>query len=359
MLPLRPILLNPMAETSLGETFRRLIRTTGPISLMHYMGESNARYYAGKEVFGARGDFITAPDISQTFGELIGLWLTDIWAKAGRPETVHYVELGPGRGTLAHDALRAMKAHGLCPTIHLVETSAELRVQQSANVPDAIFHDDPSTLPDDGPLLIAGNEFFDALPIRQLVKTGDGWREIMIGLDDGALVPVPGNRPMDEAVPANRRDAEQGYVIEVCSAAAAVMEELAGRLAAQGGAALFADYGYVEPQSGSTFQAVRAHKKVDPFKTPGEADLTAHVDFSALAQMAQSWGAKHLGTAPQGAWLIALGIDQRIAALAKAAPDRAEELKVARDRLVEADQMGALFKIMGIVSPQWPDGAGF
>lgn len=348
-----------MAEASLGEIFRRLIRTTGPISLMHYMGESNARYYAGKEVFGSDGDFITAPDISQCFGELIGLWLADIWVRAGRPDPVHYVELGPGRGVLASDALRAMKAHGLFPKVHLVETSEPLRDQQRAKMPEATFHNDPSTLPDDAPLLIVGNEFFDALPIRQLVKTPDGWREVMVGLNEDAFAPIAGQKPMDAAVPEDRRDAEDDTVIEVCPAAAAVMAELADRVTAQGGAGLFVDYGYAAAQSGSTFQAVRAHKKVSAFSDPGEADLTAHVDFSALAQMARSRGAKCLGVTAQGAWLTALGIDQRIASLAKASPERAQELADAGDRLVNRDQMGELFKVLGIAAPDWPDGAGF
>ena len=181
------------AKRDLGDTFRRLIASTGPISLMHFMGESNMRYYNDKRVIGGPsehggGDFITAPEISQMFGELVGLWLADMWIRGGRTEPVHYVELGPGRGTLARDAQRAMKRYGLVPRLHLVETSRTMRDAQLASAPDAIHHRDLSTVPMEGPILLVANEFLDALPVRQLVKTVQGWREIMVGVDgDGDL----------------------------------------------------------------------------------------------------------------------------------------------------------------------------
>ena len=170
-------------SSDLAATFRRLIRATGPISLAQFMGEANAHYYSTREPFGAGGDFITAPDVSQMFGELVGLWLADIWTRAKAPLPVHYVELGPGRGTLAKDALRAMKQAGLQPQVHLVEGSAALREVQRAAVPGAQFHNDPSTLPDDAPWLLIANEFLDALPVRQLVRLEAGWREVMVGCD--------------------------------------------------------------------------------------------------------------------------------------------------------------------------------
>ncbi|GGB92464.1 ATP synthase subunit beta [Novosphingobium endophyticum] len=343
----------------LATIFRRLIANYGPITLMHYMGESNARYYAGKDPLGTGGDFITAPEISQIFGELIGLWLTDIWTRAGRPKNVGYVELGPGRGTLARDALRAMKHFGLEPSVHFVEGSGALRDIQLAAVPGARWHDDLSSVPMRGPLLIVGNEFLDALPVRQLVKTPGGWRERMVGLDGERFVPVAGDRPMDAAVPDSLRAAPDGTLIETCPAAASVVYEIAGRLTRQGGAALLIDYGHDAPRTGSTLQALRAHAKVDPFEMPGEADLTAHVDFAAMADVARSRGVRHLGTVPQGDWLRSLGIEHRARTLAEAAPQHAAAVHAAMERLIAEDQMGVLFKVMGLASPEWPDGAGF
>ena len=344
---------------SLAESFRRLIATTGPISLMQFMGESNARYYSREDALGPQGDFITAPEISQMFGELIGLWLADLWIRAGRTEPVHYVELGPGRGFLARDAQRAMRRYGLTPRIHLVEGSTKLRDEQLVQVPDAFFHDDLSTVPMKGPVLLVANEFLDALPIRQLVKTGDGWREVMVDVDGEDFVLVAGRQPMDAAVPEARRDLPVGSVIETCPGAAATLFEVAGRLTGQGGVALFIDYGHVASRTGSTLQAVKGHRKVDPFAMPGEADLTAHVDFEQMKQVALSRGARWMGTTTQGAWLTALGIHHRAESLAEFAPQHRQALMNARDRLVASDQMGELFKVMALCGPEWPDGAGF
>ena len=344
---------------SLAAIFRRLIATTGPISVQHFMGESNARYYASRDPLGDAGDFITAPEISQMFGELVGLWLADIWIRAGRAEPVHYVELGPGRGTLARDALRSAKRFGLEPRVHLVETSPALRAMQVEAVGDAQWHDDLSTVPTHGPILLVANEFLDALPIRQLVKTEQGWRERMVAVEGDHFVGVAGERPMDAAVPAAQREAEPGTLLETCPGAAAVVFEVAGRLAAQGGAALFIDYGHDAPRTGSTLQAVRAHQKVDAFAMPGEADLTAHVDFSTLANVALSRECRWFGTVGQGSWLEALGIEARAQSLASAAPQHAAAIEAARHRLTAPDEMGELFKVMGLAAPGWPDGAGF
>jgi len=344
----------------LADSFRRLIAATGPISLARFMGESNGRYYAGRDPLGAAGDFVTAPEISQMFGELVGLWLADMWDRAGRPDGALYVELGPGRGTLARDALRAMAQAGLAPEVHLVESSPELRRLQAQAIPRARFHADLTGVPDSGPMLLVANEFLDALPVRQLVRTAAGWREVMVATGEaGAFVLAAGDRPMDAAVPEGQREADEGTVIETCPGAAAVVAEAAGRLARQGGAALFVDYGHCVPRTGSTLQAVRSHRKVDPLALPGEADLTAHVDFATLAGVARAHGARWLGTVPQGDWLLTLGIEARAAALARSSPQRGEALASEVERLTAPEQMGELFKVMALAAADWPDGAGF
>ena len=350
--------MSAAGDTPLAETFRRLIEATGPMPVSRYMGESNARYYTSRDPLGAGGDFTTAPEISQMFGEMAGLWLADIWTRAGRPPDAIYVELGPGRGTLAKDALRAMASQGLRPEVHLLEGSQALRALQGGALAQAQFHDTIDTLPDDRPILLLANEFLDALPIRQLVMTERGWRERMVGLEDGGFAFVSGPNPMEEAVPAAQRSAPAGTVLETCPAAAALVEALARRLDVQGGAALFVDYGHLQPRSGATLQAVKAHAKVDVFAAPGEMDLTAHVDFASLDAIARREGAASSLTT-QGAWLTAMGIGLRAQGLAKASPERAGELKAAFDRLVGADQMGELFKCMALSARDWPRGAGF
>lgn len=368
-----------MASEPLIEVFARLIQATGPISVAHFMAESNARYYTTRDPLGHGGDFITAPEISQMFGEMIGLWLADVWIRAGRPEPVAYVEAGPGRGTLAQDALRAAARQGLVPQVHFVETSPALRALQRQRFPQACWHDDFSTLPGDCPLLIVGNEFLDALPVRQIVRMEGGWRERMVGwqpeagaerapgepgdtgysAQQGRLLPVAGDRPMDAAVPADRADLPEGAIIETCPAASAVVAEIAARLVAQGGTALLIDYGHDAPHTGSTLQAVRAHQKVDPFATPGEADLTALVDFSALVPVAQQAGARVEGIVPQGPFLQRLGIEARAQGLARSAPDHAQTIARALARLVAPEEMGNLFKAMAVSAPHWPAAAGF
>ncbi|MFC0205215.1 class I SAM-dependent methyltransferase [Novosphingobium soli] len=343
----------------LAAIFRRLIASYGPITLQQYMGESNARYYAGKDPLGSGGDFVTAPEISQMFGELLGLWLTDMWMRAGAPTHVHYVELGPGRGTLARDALRVMRRQGLAPQVHLVEASEALRAVQAGAAPEARWHSDMASLPEDGPLLLVGNEFLDALPVRQLVRVAGGWRERMVDWREGRFVPVAGDRPMDAAVPAPLLESPEQTIIETCPGAAAVVDEIAGRLARQGGAALLVDYGHAEPRTGSTLQALRAHRKVDPFASPGEADLTCLVDFAAIAEVATAGGARHLGTVTQGAFLRALGIETRAAQLSAVAPQQSSAIRAATDRLIGEGQMGTLFKVMGLAADGWPEGAGF
>lgn len=348
-----------VADTDLATRFRRLIERHGPIPVARYMGESNARYYTSRDPLGAGGDFTTAPEISQMFGEMVGLWCADLWLRAGKPN-VAYAELGPGRGTLARDALRVMAKQGLTPPVHFVEGSAALRQAQSGAVAAAQFHDTLDTLPDNQPLLLVANEFLDALPIRQLVMTEQGWRERMVALDaDGErFIFAAGPSPMDDAVPADQRQQPVGTVIETCPGAAAIIAALSARLAAQGGAALFIDYGFCQPQTGETLQALRAHEKVGVFSAPGEMDLTAHVDFGTLAQIARDAGVV-VDLATQGQWLSAMGIGMRAQSLCNAAPARAPEIAEAHNRLVDADQMGDLFKVMALRAPSWPPVAGF
>ena len=224
-------------ETDLARTFRRLIDQHGPMPVLRYMGESNARYYTTRDPLGAAGDFTTAPEISQMFGEMAGLWLADIWVRAGRPANPIYVELGPGRGTLAKDALRAMASQGLRPDVHLVEGSEALRKVQGGVLAGAQFHDTIDSVPDGRPILLLANEFLDALPIRQLVMTEKGWRERMVGIEGGEFAFVSGPNSMDDAVPEAQRAAPAGTVIETCPGAAALVEAVARRIDVQGGAA--------------------------------------------------------------------------------------------------------------------------
>lgn len=335
------------------------IASARPTTIADYMAAANGHYYATRDPLGAAGDFTTAPEISQMFGEMVGVWIADLWSRAGSP-AFRYVELGPGRGTLAADALRVMARFGCTPAgIDLVETSPTLRAAQVARLPAAEHHDEVDALPDDAPVIIVANEFFDALPIHQYVRVADGWRERMVERRDGVLTPVAGDIPADDAIPASLRSEPGGAIVETTPVSAAIMQRLAFRLARQGGAMLAIDYGYAGPAAGDTLQAVKAHRFVEPFTDPGEVDLTAHVDFTALAVAAQNAGVSVSPLATQGDWLRRLGIDARCRSLATAAPARAEELKGQRDRLVEPRAMGDLFKVMAFTAPGWPAPAGF
>ncbi|MFL0354941.1 class I SAM-dependent methyltransferase [Erythrobacter sp. GH1-10] len=348
-----------LAKLDLNESFRRIIREHGPISLAQFMGESNARYYATRDPLGEEGDFITAPEISQMFGELVGLWFADLWVKMGSSDNIHLVELGPGRGTLSKDILKSAGKYGFNPKLHFVETSIELRKIQRQDFPTVQFHHDLSTLPTDRPLLIVANEFFDALPVHQLLRSATGWHERMIGLEGDKFAFVAGQEPMDDIVPTSWQSAAQGSMIETSTAAATLMAEIAQRLADQGGAALIIDYGSFELRGGSTLQALKEHKKVDPLSHPGEADITAHVDFEMLVEVAKKNGADVMGLQMQGEWLRQLHIDTRMEALQRMNPAKGKEIQRQRDRLVNDDQMGALFKVLGICGRRWPMGEGF
>lgn len=351
--------MSPEAQ-NLSARLARQIEASGPISVAEFMRASNEVYYGSADPLGAQGDFITAPEISQMFGELIGLWLTDLWMRSGSRNDCRYVELGPGRGTLAADALRSMKRFDLEPEPWFVEMSAPLREIQSAKLERLNFCSTIDELPDNGPLLVVANEFFDALPVRQLVSTHAGWRERVVVRDRGnKFLATPGMQSMDALVPAEFRNAPSPSIYETCPDASNIMYELAGRLAHQGGAFLVIDYGYTLPGLGSTLQAVKGHEFADPFESPGTQDLTAHVNFVELANLARMRGLRASGPVDQGEWLLALGIDARMASLAAGAPDQAEALKSARDRLVEPSEMGSLFKVLAITHPDWPAPEGF
>jgi len=344
----------PIEQHAVEDELQALIAENGPIPISRFMGLANAAYYSDHDPFGASGDFITAPEVSQMFGELIGLVLADCWRQAGGEAA--YVELGPGRGTLAVDALRSMSLVGLDPPVHFVETSPFLRASQAEMIPNATWHDTTATLPTDVPLMIIANEFFDAMPVEQYVKTMLGWRELMIRHDDiDGFATVPGQVPTEDKIPLDLRDAHTASVYEQSSAARGLMRSLARRLAAQGGMMIVIDYGYHDRFAGDTLQAVHAHAYADPFIRPGRSDLTAHVDFSALKKAAQS--IKHVrvrGPVDQGDWLVSIGIDLRADQLTRANPGRAAELAAARMRLIHPEQMGTLFKVMGLSGPHWP-----
>lgn len=325
--------MNPLPPE---ERLRARIAAEGPITVADYMAEANSYYYATRDPFGADGDFITAPEISQMFGELIGIWIGDVWQRAGSPAAARYVELGPGRGTLASDALRAMRASGLAPPVELVETSPVLRAAQAEQL-SARWHDDLSTIPETGPLLVVANEFFDALPVRQF----DGERELRVEFVEGHFV----------------RDGE--VRTETSPLSLSIVQDLASRISRQGGVVLIVDYGHDRPGTGDTFQAMSRHAFADPFEAPGSRDLTAHVDFPALADAARKGGARVFGPIGQGTWLNAIGIKLRAAALAKAVPEHAGDIAAARERLTAPDQMGRLFKAMALIAPGWPEPAGF
>jgi SAM-dependent MidA family methyltransferase len=346
---------DPSFPLPLADRLASAMTVAGPMSVAQFMAAANAHYYASRDPLGAAGDFVTAPEISQMFGELVGLWCADLWDRAGRP-AVAWVELGPGRGTLAADALRAMAKAGLTPAVHFVETSPTLRAAQADRVPEAVWHDGVDTLPGDVALIVIANEFFDALPIRQLIRRDD-WHERLVACQDTLFLPIAGKPIPAEIVPERFRDAPRGSIIEASPDAVAIARMLGRRIAAQGGAMLAIDYGYEGPTLGETLQAVRGHAFANPFADPGEHDLSAHVDFATLAAAAQAEGAVAWGPIAQRDLLGALGIDARTSALARAAPDRAEALVRDRARLME--EMGTLFRALAITAPAWPAPAAF
>lgn len=358
--------------TALLDVLRREIAAEGPLPLDRYMalalGHPRHGYYVTRDPLGAAGDFITAPEISQIFGELIGIWLADSWDRMGRPDPVRLVELGPGRGTLMRDALRAARVlpgFAEAAALHLVETSPALRDRQRdtlIEVTQIDWHDRLADVPP-GPTLAVANEFFDALPVRQFQRTADGWCERLVAEDapGGGLGFVLSDRPDPIAALApGAAAAPPGSIVELCPAAQAIAGELAARVAEAGGAALVIDYGHIHPATGDTLQAVRRHGYADPLADPGEADLTAHVDFAALAAAAGEAGAAICGPVTQGAWLAGMGIVERAERLTQSASARqAADIDAAVRRLTADDQMGQVFKVMSITAPPLAPTAGF
>jgi NADH dehydrogenase [ubiquinone] 1 alpha subcomplex assembly factor 7 len=333
---------------------RKRIAERGPISVAEYMGPCVAHYYGTRDPLGTRGDFVTAPEVSQMFGELIGLWMAAVWQQMGAPKIVRIVELGPGRGTLMADAFRAAKVvpgFREAISLHLVETSAVLQAKQRQTLRDSgVAMEWHERLQDvrDGPAIVVANEFLDALPVHQAVKRADGWHERHVGIDGERFVftEAPEAIPDFERLPLSVSSAHRGAIFEWRE------DEVAhalGRRVAQGGAALVIDYGHEQSAVGETLQAVGAHAFADPLTRPGELDLTAHVDFEALIRAATSGGAKAFGPITQRDFLRRLSIETRAAKLkANAAPAVAADLDAALARLTGSgpNEMGRLFKVL-------------
>ena len=330
------------------------IARLGPLSVADYMTECLLHptdgYYTTRDPLGQAGDFITAPEISQMFGELLGAWLAQVWMDQGAPAPFTLAELGPGRGTLMADALRATRGvpgFHAAMHVHLVEASPKLRAVQAATLADYApsFHDNLSDLPD-APLFLIANEFFDALPIRQFQKhAGDDWSERMIGADGDRLIwGLSPPAPLAEL--AAHHAMQTGQIVETCAPATALAGEIGRRIATQGGAALIIDYGERDSR-GDTFQALAAHTYVDPLATPGQADLTAHVAFGPIAKAALPARASAL--CPQGVFLERLGITPRAEKLARSLGGAALQSHIAaHKRLTHPDEMGHLFKVLAL-----------
>ncbi|MGI6851967.1 class I SAM-dependent methyltransferase [Mesorhizobium sp. 1B3] len=343
-----------------------LIGMEGPIPIADYMAiclyDPRQGYYTTHDPFGSGGDFITAPEVSQMFGELIGAWVVAAWRALDRPSPPILAEIGPGRGTLMKDMVRTILR--IAPELHaladfrLVEVSPRLAEAQADTLRDMPgrfgWHSDIDELPGQ-PLFIVGNELFDAIPIRQYVRTADGWRERCVTVDNGNLVFVAGAGSLDESLlPPGAADAPHGAIAEIAPARSALMEKIARRLAGDGGAGLFIDYGHLTPAIGDSFQALSRHAYADPLAEPGKADLTTHVDFAALAASARGVGL-HAQLATQGDFLLRMGLLERAGRLgAKADLAVRERISQAVERLAGPDQMGELFKIIAVSTRALP-----
>ena len=353
--------------TPLGEILARRIAAEGPIRLDHFMAECLLNpahgYYATRDPFGTAGDFITAPEISQMFGEMLGLCLAQVWLDQGRPAPFTLAEIGPGRGTLMADVLRAIHAvPGMAEAaqVHLVEASHGLREVQRARLAghDVTWHERVETLPE-APLYLLANEFFDALPIRQFQRAGALWAERQVGLAGELLTPGLAPPTPYAAIAPRLADTRDGDVVEICPAAPAIVTAIATRIARHGGVALVIDYGHWI-SLGDTFQALKDHAPCDPFAAPGEADLTAHVAFAPLAAAARAAGARTSAMTAQGVLLERLGITARAQGLAqRLAGDALERHIAAHRRLTHPEEMGQLFQTLAIFPPQAPLPPGF
>ena len=366
--------------TRFAAALKARIAVDGPVTVEAFMTAALAHYYGTRDPLGRSGDFVTAPEVSQIFGELIALFLLQGWRDQGAPRPVQLVELGPGRGTLMNDIRRTLLKAGRdlagAAQIHLVEASPALRAKQEALLgPELHWHAGFSTIPR-GPLLLVANEFFDALPVRQLIRAENSWAERCVGLDAedrfvfvaGQQVPPPPSPPHrgeggsawrchSEELPSplGGGDGGGGALFEISPAREALMTQIARRIVREGGIALIIDYGHLASAPGDTLQAVKSHAYADPLAEPGEADLTAHVDFAALARAAQAEGARVHGPVTQGAFLNALGLPLRVEALKK----NAAGIEDAARRLTSPDQMGTLFKVMAVTPTDSGVLAGF
>ncbi|WP_413206905.1 class I SAM-dependent methyltransferase [Rhodospirillum sp. A1_3_36] len=350
------------AESSPLASLTDRMAREGALSVEEWMGACLAAYYGKGSAIGAKGDFITAPECTQMFGELLGLWSAVVWQSMGSPSRVLLVELGPGRGTLMADALRALApvpAFVAALEVHLVETSPGLRVRQKEALRDSpvavAWHDRVEDLPD-GPMILLANEFLDALPIRQYLRAGTGWRERLVMPREGrppfafTMGPLLVDRP--RLLQPAHDSASEGQIVEVCPAAHEIVTWGSTRIAQQGGAALFLDYGAARSAPGDSLQALRRHTFVPILDTPGEADLTAHVDFEALARTAVDAGASVDGLLQQGPFLQALGLEQRAQILTDSATAKQrEDIASAVRRLIDPAEMGTLFKVLGLRHP--------
>ncbi|MGP1274024.1 MAG: class I SAM-dependent methyltransferase [Caulobacterales bacterium] len=353
----------------IAANLRARIASQGPLPISVFMMEAlfdpMAGFYATRDPIGAGADFVTAPEISQMFGELLGLWAAQSWQDMGSPESLVLAELGPGRGTMMSDMLRAARAvpgFAVALKVSLVEASAALKMVQGQTLSRSAmpvgWAKSIETLPA-GPALIFANEFLDCLPVRQLVRTDGQWRERCVGPhpedeDRLAFVTGPVVPDDDPFIPPDLADSPDGALIELRPGDAQVIDALAARFAVSPGHALFIDYGPDRSEAGDTLQAIRAHEKVDPLDAPGTADLTAHVDFAMLARLARTAGLSVHGPVEQGAFLRGLGIEQRAAALGAARPDQRGVIARQLHRLVDRAEMGALFKVMAISAPGMP-----
>ncbi|MBV8120784.1 MAG: SAM-dependent methyltransferase [Alphaproteobacteria bacterium] len=353
-----------MTGRNLTDKIARRIRAEGPLSVAAYMAmalyDPELGYYATRQPIGALGDFITAPEISQIFGELIGLWCALMWEEIGRPDPVILTELGPGSGALAADLLRAAAASPQfrrALRLYLVEVSPILRraQQRRLGTDHVVWLTRIEDLPE-GPLLLVANEFLDALPIRQLVRGRCHWAERLVALDpEGRFAFADGtkNQLLSLLIPqALRRGSPPGAIFEICPSALALAGTLAARLRRRQGAVLFIDYGRSHSATGGSLRAISDHRSVDPLSAPGHADLSADVDFAAFAEAARIAGADTFGPVPQGAFLRRLGAVTRLGTLsARASPQQRDGLEAGLRRLLDPDQMGTLFKVMMLTSP--------
>jgi NADH dehydrogenase [ubiquinone] 1 alpha subcomplex assembly factor 7 len=355
------------ALSDLEAVLAEMIRRDGPLPVGRFMdvalNHPTCGYYRKRDPLGAQGDFVTAPELSQAFGEVIGAWLAQAWRDLGSPAPFRLVELGPGRGTLLADAVRATRSvpgFDRSLRLHLVETSEAMRAAQAVRLTglDVSWHDQFDAVPP-GPMLLIANEFFDALPTHQLVATAGGWVERSVDLEMGRLTFRLDQRR--SALGARLPEAIAGTVTEVSPARTELAGAVARRIAEHGGVALVIDYGaWAEGPTGDTLQATRQHAPCDPLDAPGMADLTTHVDFRALAEAAAAGGSAVYGPVPQGTFLVAFGVHLRTAKLLEhATPDQRRALRAALFRLTDAGAMGELFKVLVLAHPTAPAPPGF